>query len=443
MQLRTRLLLTSVMVAVPAAALVTYAVESWRSRDTTLALRRVVTGLVNEHVRDRCEADPGWFLTGPLDGRPKRGEPVNPDPDAWKPRAKLTNQPFELFAYDDEFIGSSVATPRFPNDLRRAMRQADGPVVMPFDSPDGRGVQVALWTGWKDGPCAILVGRMRPAPYAAWTRLAFFGGTMLLCVLVGLAVSAQTLWRVRRLAAVARESAQSGFGSIAPETRRDEIGSLAFTYNEAARALQLRAAGMSDRDDAMRRFMASVSDEIASPRDVQDLSARLANLVATARLRGKGDPIRQESIDLGALIKQTVDRATPAARAAGVSLTIVASALPVTITADRALVERALDNLLDNAIRYNRSAGHVTVTLARKTDTQFSLRVTDDGRGVRDEELKSLNAIRRFRGDEGRYRERGVPGLGLTVAREVVERLGFQMELRRPSAGGFEVEISS
>jgi signal transduction histidine kinase len=67
--------------------------------------------------------------------------------------------------------------------------------------------------------------------------------------------------------------------------------------------------------------------------------------------------------------------------------------------------------------------------------------VIDDGPGVTDEAFAALTANRRFRGDEGRSARAG-RGLGLAVAREVTDRVGLQLELRRPSAGGFEVEFS-
>ena len=58
------------------------------------------------------------------------------------------------------------------------------------------------------------------------------------------------------------------------------------------------------------------------------------------------------------------------------------------------------------------------------------------------EDFKVLTAIRRFRGDEHRTRRPGAPGLGLAVTKEVADRFGLRLDLRRPAAGGFEAEIS-
>jgi signal transduction histidine kinase len=68
--------------------------------------------------------------------------------------------------------------------------------------------------------------------------------------------------------------------------------------------------------------------------------------------------------------------------------------------------------------------------------------VADTGQGVSDEEFRGLTAVRRFRGDEGRIRRPGAPGLGLAVAREVADRFKLQLDLKRPGQAGFEVEFS-
>jgi signal transduction histidine kinase len=129
------------------------------------------------------------------------------------------------------------------------------------------------------------------------------------------------------------------------------------------------------------------------------------------------------------------------ANEAGVTLTAALPDAALFIDANEPLVARAVANVVDNAIRYNRPGGTVTLGLTRE-DGRFRLWVADTGRGMSEEDYKGLTAIRRFRGDEGRHRRPGAPGLGLAVAREVADRFGLRLEMRRPGAGGFEVEFS-
>ncbi|MCC7415903.1 MAG: hypothetical protein IT176_02095, partial [Acidobacteria bacterium] len=87
MMIRRRLFLSSVVAALPAAALLGYLVDRARAADLEVALERVVRSQINDQVRERCESDPTWFLTGPLDGRPPRGVYVE-TPDSIAPRPK-------------------------------------------------------------------------------------------------------------------------------------------------------------------------------------------------------------------------------------------------------------------------------------------------------------------------------------------------------------------
>jgi signal transduction histidine kinase len=465
-----KVIITGILLALPAAALVTWAVERVRARDMALALERVVTSLVNDQERDRCETDPKWFLTGPLEGRPPRDQPREPDPDGIGPRPKIVEMPFELFAYDEEFTGTSVAAPRMPPEVRRALRQTSSHVVVPFDTPAGRGVQIGIWTGWSGGPCAIWLGRMRPRPGVTAGRLSMFTSLAVLFFAVAVAALAPLVRRVRRLASDAQASVRQEYGSIAPDSYKDELSAVTFAYNDAAKELHLRRTTIADRDEAMRRYVAGMGGRIAPPlalaaerlgalvrsdaakdnardalrrvfQETLEVSDRLDNLIASARLRASGDPIAVAPVDLGSVAAGVVDRYQAAAHAAGVSLELSRPSRPVVLQGDAALFTRALANLVDNAIRYNRSGGRVVVSLSSTPGTgRMSLTVTDNGNGVTDDEYKGLSAIRRFRGDEDRLRQPHAPGMGLAVAREVAERFGLQMTLTRPAQGGFEVE---
>jgi signal transduction histidine kinase len=465
MLLPARALVAGLLVAVPVAALAGLVLDRTRARDLELALARVVRSQVNDQVRERCESDPRWFLTGPLDGRPRGGDSANFNPDGLPARPRVTPQPFELFAYDEDFIATSPAAPRFPTAMRNALRAAAPEVSEPYVTPDGDGVQVALPTNWIGGPCAYFLGRMAPRPDESSLARSVMAGAFLVALVVGLAAAAPLILRVRRLSELARAASNDGFTTVAPGQRRDELNAVAFVYNDAANELQLRRARIDDLEAALRRHVLSTDEDVVAPlrsieailgaggavseterealRQAHDVLARVENLSVAAKLRMAAGVASTGPVDLNALAARVVARHEPVARTNQVSLSMSLSEDVVTVAGDAVFVERAVANLVDNAVRHNRPGGTVVVALAKEAGgSRFRLCVTDTGPGVTAEAFKALTAIRRFRGDEHRNRRPGAPGLGLAVAREVADRHGLQLDLRRPAAGGFEAEIS-
>jgi signal transduction histidine kinase len=470
MMLRTRVLATSLAMALPAAGLATLLVDRVRDRDLRTALERVVRSQVNDQTRERCESDPTWFLTGPLEGRPAGGAVVSEDPDAIPARPRVVAQPYELFAYDVEFIGSSSATPRIPTEYRAALRRGESVLIGPFETPEGTGAQMAIRTGWQRSICTYLLGRMAPPPRQRATLVTTFAFTFLAAFGLAMGGGAGIVLRVRRLAKSVRASATSGYPAIAPDRRTDELSAFTFAYNDAVNELRVRKARIDDQDAALYRLVQTTEEEVGVPMrkltdtlgalaqsdpqnravlagvlaDSHALTSRVENLGATTRLRMSGGAgIVPARVSLNALARRVAARYLPIAHGAGVTLQVSVPETEITITGDETLLERALANLVDNAIRYNRPGGEVMLTLAPSaSDNRFRLWVSDNGRGVTEEEFRGLTAVRRFRGDEGRNRRPGAPGLGLAIAREVTDRLGLQLDLKRPGTGGFEAEIS-
>jgi signal transduction histidine kinase len=133
----------------------------------------------------------------------------------------------------------------------------------------------------------------------------------------------------------------------------------------------------------------------------------------------------------------------PLARASGVSVVSSLAAGPVTFDADAELLGRAIGNVLDNAIVHTGDGGRVDVELkSYEGGRRFSLRIADTGPGVTDDEFAGLTANKRYRGDEARSRRAGGRGLGLALAREIADRHGLYLDLRRPETGGLEVEFA-
>ena len=474
MTLRRRVVLTSLLAAIPAAFIVLVAVERRRAEDMRLALVRVAEAHLTESVRDQCQSDPQWFLAGPRTGRPSLAARQAPDADALLPRPSAEQLPFEVFSYNAQFSPTSTAGPRFPIEFRDAMRTSP-PAEMrigPWQSEAGEGLQIARLTGWTAGPCAVLLFRMQPAPGLARQRALMFAGFAGLVFAAMMLAFAPTLLRVRRTSLAIGRAAKEQYASVAPDNAKDEISAVAFVFNDAAREIHTRDEEIKDRREALRRHVEHTGERVAAPlarseaglaalamradlpaearaearrllREAHATNVRLENFVAAGQLRTSAEPLAREAVDVRDVVRRVLARYAPIAESAGVTLTARISTEPVPGKV-HALVDRAFGNLLDNAIDYNRPGGTVDVTLARGgTPDSFTITVTDTGRGVSDEEFKGLTAIRRFRGDEAWNRRPHAPGLGLAVAREIADRSGLDLELRRPPAGGFEASLAT
>jgi signal transduction histidine kinase len=469
-KLGTRLIATALLVSIPVAVVLYEINESLRARDMTLALQRFVASQMTDDFRERCESNPNWFIAGPREDRPAPEVLAAPDADVTAPRPPRQELPVEYFAYDDAYMPLSSSGPRFPNELRQALRSGSRMMTEPFVTPAGSGVQEALLTGWVKSPCVALLFRMRPIPHQALERAAIFFGLSLAIVSVALLVGGPLVLRLRRLGLEARQSAASQYRSPIDGGGRDEVSALAFAFNEAATDIRRRATDVKDREDSLRRYVTSSTEDIASPLEgmeqrladtdgrtdlplappdrraalieVHSLAMRARNLAAAATLRMSIESPARDVVDLGAAVDRVTRRQMGFARASEVGLAASVAAPGVHVMAHAALIEQALANLVDNAIRYNRAGGQVAVALDRTQDGRFSLRVSDDGPGVADDVLARLNANRRFRGDEGRSREPGQLGLGLAIVREVADRFGIKWAFRRSAKGWFEAELT-
>src|SRR5262245_36634873 len=122
MKLRPRLLLTALGVALPLTVVLLLISEHLRTRDQRLFLERAVASQLTDDTRERCEANPNWFLAGPRPNRPSAEVLAAPDADVNAPRPPTEALPFEYFAYDEAYSALSSAGPRFPSDLRQLLR---------------------------------------------------------------------------------------------------------------------------------------------------------------------------------------------------------------------------------------------------------------------------------------------------------------------------------
>jgi signal transduction histidine kinase len=190
--------------------------------------------------------------------------------------------------------------------------------------------------------------------------------------------------------------------------------------------------------DAERRAHAAS----AAQRAFVAVETQLRALLEHLRLESGVVTAAREAVPLAPLLDEVVALAHPAASAAGIALHAEVGALVV--TADRALLQRALSNLVDNAVGH--SGGTKVAIAASASADRVALRVADNGHGITPAQLPGL--FDDFRQGErlpgtGRFQPHGF-GLGLASARRIARLMGGDLRFEDAAGGGacFVLELS-
>lgn len=226
----------------------------------------------------------------------------------------------------------------------------------------------------------------------------------------------------------------------------------------------------TDRENAekMRReFTANVSHELKTPLQSILGSAELiaGGLVKPSDIPAFSERIRRESarmvsliddimrlsemdegetepaaerLDLADIAAGAADLLAEKARANGVSVTRELGKGPV--TGNAGLLAEIAMNLIDNAVKYNRKGGSVTVQTGTEADDCAFLRVSDTGVGIPAEDQKRVFE-RFYRVDKSRSKETGGTGLGLSIVKHAVQKSGGTVDLVSTPGQGTEVTV--
>lgn len=468
MTLRVRLLLTGLATAVPLALgyLLVDAQQRLANKEQELQLSLELD--VRNGLRERCEARP------PETGRPGRGGSPDFARENRRERRGRGRGPgrgpgpggaFEYFAYDAEGRASSADAPALSADERDGGRLStwwsdvvNGPaIVMPL-APDG--------------PCAFVLARIPPHPRERRDQLEALAFVVLGVLAASWIAGGPLIARLRRLESSTHRSAASQYAEAISVEGHDEVAGVAAAFNEAGRQVRAHLLDVQAREATLRTYVANTTHDVAIPltvlqghlaaldrnlgpttpdrqlvqsaiQEAHYMSSLLRNLGTVTALDSPDDVVIKTAVDLSALVSRVVARHCQMARAQGVSLDFSVPDPALIIQSDPTLLEQALSNLVDNAVRYNHADGHVAVLLDREgAGDGFRLSVTDDGPGISAEELSRLTT-RWFRGSDARTRRPDGKGLGLAIAAESVNRLGMTLSFASPTEGvpGLRAEI--
>lgn len=249
----------------------------------------------------------------------------------------------------------------------------------------------------------------------------------------------------RPLNAVTRAAEQIAAGNLAQRVEvasQDELGQLARSFNAMSARLQqserLRQQMMADVAHELRTpvsviqgGMEALVDGVYAPdrqtfdsllEETQRLSRLIDELRELSLLDAGELRLVRRDVDLSQLIAQLVKAFQPQAEAAGIALCHEPAGASVHLSADADRIAQVVRNLLSNALHYTPQGGRVDVRLAQR-DGQAVCCVSDTGPGLSAEE--QAHAFERFwRNDLSRARHSGGSGLGLSIAKRLVEAHG-------------------
>ncbi len=275
-------------------------------------------------------------------------------------------------------------------------------------------------------------------------------GAVLVAVLLGL-LFARTLTRpIRDLTDAAQALRQGSLGQQVPVRSRDELGQLAATFNQMstglARAIQARRQMTADIAHDLRTPLQVIGGYIDSmlEGDLEPTRERLAtvyseiehlqHLVTDLRILSRADAgelrLHLQPLSARDLLARVVATYENQAAQRGVTLAMDGAPERPLLTVDEERMMQVLGNLVSNALRHTPAGGQILLSACPEADT-MRLLVHDTGEGIAADDLPYL-FDRFYRVDRARQDEAGASGLGLAIARALVEAHGGTITAASP-----------
>ena len=295
--------------------------------------------------------------------------------------------------------------------------------------------------------------------------LALVPGLLLIASAAGYWVSRRALQPVDRIAATARSISIRNISERVPVTgSQDELQRLAETCNAMLDRLESSV-------NEMKRFTADASHELRGPLtftrtvaevalrnpaidsasraafyDIVDEAAKAAvmleGMLALARADSEPASVVRKPVDLAAIVREVCAAAQPIISKHGLDLRLLTTVEPTLVLGDAPALKRLIWILLDNAIKYSKPNGNITVTLNVNANIPV-VRVQDDGIGIAAVDLPFI-FNRFYRADPSRGMVEG-NGLGLAIAQWIADTHQAQIRVESiPQSGtAFDVVFAS
>ena len=334
----------------------------------------------------------------------------------------------------------------------RSFRVASASVPVGSSATQADSIQIAVDVSQKE---ALL------ARYRFW----FFAILLVTCAIfpwVGYQIAQRGIRPVEEMATTARHISSTNLRErILPEGYPFELASLAGTFNQMLDRLE-------ESFERISRFSADIAHDLRTPvnnirgeaevalarvRSAEEyreaiescleesvrLSELIGDLLFLARAESPLTHLRCEQVDVAELLSGVREYYEASASDGGVSLTTATSAEPVIAHLDRTLLQRAVGNLVSNALAHTPPGG--AVVLGTNTgSSMIHIEVSDTGVGIPPEALPRV-FDRFFRVDSSRSQASGGTGLGLAIVQSIALLHGGNVEISSLLGQGTRVTL--
>lgn len=303
-------------------------------------------------------------------------------------------------------------------------------------------------------------------------RIAFSGliagvAAILVSVVLALVLASP----VRKISVAATRFGRGDLRARSHLKGHSDLAELSHSFDTMADRIERTVTELSELDEMKSDFVANVSHELKTPltairglsetlldgalddtrvnrafvidiaSEAERLLVMVNNLLNLARLEAGALDITAEPLDVGVLVEEIVERLAPVAGKRSTTLSVKVDPGAPRAEADRAMLDQAITNVLDNAIKYSPPGGEVRLSFGPDPARvgRLSVVVSDDGPGISDDDLEHV--FERF------YRGRAAgsrpgSGIGLAIARHNLEAQGGDISIDISPGRGTTVTIT-
>lgn len=317
------------------------------------------------------------------------------------------------------------------------------------------------------------VGIMQQQMFASDHDLLLSGVLLLFAAIIastfGLFVSASVTDGLRQLASTAQQLSEGDLSARVEVSGTDEVAQVGLAFNEMAGQLQQLDFQRTELENLRRDLIAWASHDLRTPltsirvrvealndgvlddpeteqryyqsilNDVLALNALFDDMFELAQLDRVDAAVEKTPTSLAELIYDCLDRFQTISEGQRVQMPAYVGADVDPVPLNAAKISRVLDNLLSNALRYTPEGGQIAINANRIGD-RVTVTVEDSGSGFDEEDLPRLFE-QFYRGEQARTRATGGAGLGLAIARGVVEAHGGRIWAENVPGSGARVSF--